>query len=174
MSKKLQFYLRRLHGITGIFPLGYFLYYHLQNMASLSSENVLFGFIFLWLPLLFHSLYGMYITYEGSINIGCYHYWRNYMYFFQRWTGFFIFLFLIWHVYIMKFGSFYASGLNNFFLFSGVILTIFHVSNGIFGFLVDMGVTVGDRAQKVAVGISMIFFIIFAIYGIHKFYSFIQ
>jgi succinate dehydrogenase / fumarate reductase cytochrome b subunit len=174
MSKKSQFYLRRLHGVTGIFPLGYFLYYHLQSMASISSENILYAFIFLWLPLLYHSLYGMYITYEGSINIGCYSYWRNYMYFFQRWTGIFIFLFLIWHVYIMKFGSFSDTTLNSFILFCGVLMSIFHVSNGIFGFLVDMGLVVGDKAQKVAVGISMIFFIIFAFYGIHKFYNFIQ
>lgn len=174
MNKKLQFYLRRLHGITGIFPLGYFLYYHLQSMQSLSSGNILFSFIFLWLPLLFHSLYGMYITYEGSINTGCYGYWRNYMYFFQRWTGIFIFLFLIWHVYVMKFSNFSGTGLNNFILFSGVLVSIFHVSNGIFGFLVDMGIVVGEKAQKVAVGISMIFFMIFAIFGVHKFYSFIQ
>ncbi len=174
MSKKLQFYLRRLHGVTGIFPLGYFLYYHLQNMSSLSSQNIILGFLFLWLPLLFHGLYGMYITYEGSINIGCYSYWRNYMYFFQRWTGIVIFIFLIWHVYIMKFSSFSAGGLNNFVLFAGVIIAIFHVANGIFGFLVDVGIVVGEKAQKVAVGISMIFFIIFAIFGIHKFYNFIQ
>jgi len=174
MSKKLQFYLRRLHGVTGIFPLGYFLYYHLQSMASISSENVIYAFLFLWLPLFYHSLYGMYITYEGSINIGCYPYWRNYMYFFQRWTGIFIFFYLIWHVYIMKFGSFSATTLNSFILFCGVLMSIFHVSNGIFGFLVDMGIVVGDKAQKVAVGISMIIFIIFAFYGIHKFYNFIQ
>lgn len=173
MNKKLQFYLRRLHGITGIFPLGYFLYYHLQRMSSISTENVFYSIIFLWLPLLFHSIYGMYITYEGSINVGCYNYLRNYMYFFQRWTGIFIFIFLIYHVFSMKTGRFDINFFENIFLFSGMLLSIYHLSNGLFGLFIDLGITVGEKAQRVAVILCFFVFIIFALYGLQKFYLFI-
>lgn len=174
MNKKLQFYLRRLHGITGIFPVGYFLLYHLREGASFSSSGMAYGLLLLWLPLLFHSLYGIFITYEGSMNICSYGYLRNYMYFLQRLTGIFIFIFLIGHVYLMKTGSFENTLFYNFFLFSGVVLAIFHFANGFFGFLIDMGATVGEKAQKVAVALSFVAFVIFAAYGIQKFFNFIQ
>jgi len=173
VEKKLQFYLRRLQGITGIFPLGYFLYFHLKDGESFSSRGFIFSLIFLWLPLLFHSIYGLYITYESGMNICCYRYLRNFMYYLQRWSGLFIILFLSYHIYIMNFGTFKSSITNEFFLFALVIISIFHFSNGIFGFLVDYGITVGDKAQKVAVLLSFMTFIFFGVYGAIKFFNFV-
>lgn len=173
MGKKIQFYLRRLQGITGIFPLGYFLYFHLKDADAFSTKGIIFSLIFLWLPLIYHSLYGLYISYEGGMNICCYKYVRNFMYFLQRWTGIFIILFLAYHLYVMKTGAFNSSTINEFFLFTLVVLAIFHFSNGIFGFLVDYGITVGDKAQKVAVFISFVVFILFGLYGVIKYFNFV-
>ncbi len=171
--KILQFYLRRLHGITGIFPIGYFLLFHLKEGQTFAEKSVLLSIIFLWLPLVYHSLYGLFITYEGGMNVCCYNYIRNYMYFLQRLTGFLIIIFLFIHVYMMKFGSYDGSFLANFILFAGVLVSIFHLANGTFGFLMDMGITIGDKAQKVAVGISFVLFVILAVYGISKYFSFV-
>lgn len=176
MTKKVrvfQFYLRRLHGITGIFPLGYFLLFHLKEGQTFMEKGIILSLLFLWLPLLYHSLYGLFITYEGGMNVCCYSYVRNYMYFLQRLTGVFIVLFLIFHIYLMKFGGYSGSYLDNFVLFSGVVISIFHLANGLFGFLMDMGITVGERAQKVAVGLSFLLFFILAIYGLTKYYNFV-
>lgn len=169
----LQFYLRRLHGLTGIFPIGYFLLFHLKEGQTFAEKGVLLSIIFLWLPLLFHSLYGLFITYEGGINICCYRYVRNYMYFLQRLTGVVIIIFLVVHIYMMKFGSYDGSFFSNFTLFAGALIAIFHLSNGLFGFLMDVGITIGEKAQKVAVSLSFVLFIILAIYGITKYFSFV-
>ncbi len=175
MSKSniLQFYLRRLHGVTGIFPIGYFLLFHLKEGQTFAEKGFIVSLIFLWLPLLYHSLYGLFITYEGGMNVCCYSYVRNYMYFLQRLTGIMLIIFLSIHIYVMKFGSYDGSNLSNFILFSGVIVSIFHLANGFFGFLMDMGITIGEKAQKVAVGLSFVLFFILALYGITKYFSFV-
>lgn len=172
-NKILQFYLRRLHGITGIFPIGYFLLFHLKDGQTFAEKGVFLSIIFLWLPLLYHSLYGLFITYEGGMNVCCYRYIRNYMYFLQRLTGIMIILFLFVHVYAMKFGGYDGSELSNIILFGGVLISIFHLANGLFGFLMDLGITIGEKAQKVAVGMSFILFIFLAVYGITKYFSFV-
>ncbi len=173
MDKKLQFYLRRLHGLTGIFPLGYFILFHLKEGSSFSSEGFLYSLMLLWLPLIYHSLYGLYIVYEGGMNICCYRYLRNVMYFLQRWTGLFIIPILIYHIYTMKFGSFGNGVADNFILFFLVVISIFHLSNGIFGFLVDFGIAAGDKAQRVAVILSFVVFISLGLWGMVKFYQLI-
>ena len=169
----LQFYLRRLHGLTGIFPIGYFLLFHLKDGQTFAEKGILLSIIFLWFPLVFHSLYGLFITYEGGMNVCCYKYVRNYMYFLQRLTGVFIILFLVLHIYMMKFGSYDGSFFSNITLFSGALIAIFHLSNGLFGFLMDAGITIGEKAQKVAVSLSFVLFIILAIYVITKYFSFV-
>lgn len=173
IDNKIQFYLRRLHGLTGIFPIGFFLFLHLKRNLTVTSEGFVFSLIFLWMPLFFHGLYGLIISYESSVNICCYRYLRNFMYFLQRWTGLFIFFFLSYHIYVMKKGVFSNNFLDEFLLFSFVIVSIFHFSNGIFGFLVDFGITVGEKAQKFAVIFSFFIFFLFGFYGAIKFLAFV-
>ncbi|GAB4432461.1 MAG: succinate dehydrogenase cytochrome B558 [bacterium] len=172
-GKILQFYLRRIHGVTGIFPIGYFLLFHLKEGQTFAEKGLVLSIIFLWLPLLYHSLYGLFITYEGGMNVCCYRYVRNYMYFLQRLTGLLIIIFLALHIYMMKFGGYDGGSFSNFVLFSGVVISIFHLSNGLFGFLMDMGITIGEKAQKVAVAISFVLFFSLALYGITKYFNFV-
>ena len=104
------FLMRKLHQITGIVPLGTFFFVHLfTNSKSMSGEQVFndsvgdihhipyllfveIGGIFL--PLLFHSIYGIFISAEARNNVFNYGYWRNWFYVFQRVTGIFLFFFL--------------------------------------------------------------------------------
>src|SRR5215203_1013036 len=97
------FLLRKLHQLTGIVPLGLFFFVHMYtNSTALNGPEIfnkhvedihnmaylLFIEIFgIFLPLLFHSIYGILISGEARHNVLGYGYARNWFYFFQRATG---------------------------------------------------------------------------------------
>ncbi|MFQ3610076.1 MAG: hypothetical protein SNJ72_01150 [Fimbriimonadales bacterium] len=113
-----NYFLHKLHSLTGIFPVGYYLVQHLflNSMAAIDPKyfnavvyffNVILPKPVLWamelfliiIPLLFHSLYGFVITYHGRANIFKYKYRENFAYTLQRVSGVVIFFFLLFHVY---------------------------------------------------------------------------
>lgn len=115
-----SFFLRRLHSLTGIIPVGAFLFEHIlvSNSTAISGPSAyarqvsflanlplvffleLFG---IWLPIAFHGLYGFYIWYRGDSNTGAYPWAGNWMYTMQRWTGGIAFIYIVWHTYTMRF-----------------------------------------------------------------------
>jgi succinate dehydrogenase / fumarate reductase, cytochrome b subunit len=115
-----SFLLRRLHSLTGIVPVGAFLFEHIliSNSTAISGPDAyarqvsflanlplvffleLFG---IWLPIAFHALYGFYIWYRGDGNAIEYPWSGNWMYTAQRWTGGISFLYIVWHTYTMRF-----------------------------------------------------------------------
>ncbi len=180
------FLLRKLHQITGIVPLGiYFLVHMYTNSTVMSGEKVfedhvtdihhlpflLFVEIFgIFLPLVFHSVYGIIISAEARNNVFNYGYGRNWFYVFQRVTGIFLFFFLTFHILNLRFGL--IPGLNLtpvaghadlafdivsrefsipwvmiLYIF-GVAATAWHLAYGIFLFAVDWGILIGEKAQK--------------------------
>jgi succinate dehydrogenase / fumarate reductase cytochrome b subunit len=118
----ISFVLRRLHSLTGIIPVGAFLFEHIlisnstaigQNGPAAYARQVsflanlplvffleLFG---IWIPIAFHALYGFYIWYRGEGNTVAYPWTGNWMYTLQRWTGGIAFAYIVWHVYTMRF-----------------------------------------------------------------------
>ncbi len=111
-----QFLLRRLQSLTGIFPVGGYLCFHLfENLAALSGPErfneivhdieklapLPYFYIIEWslilIPLLIHSLLGMMIWFSGQPNPLAYPYRRNWLYTLQRWTGGIGFLFILSH-----------------------------------------------------------------------------
>ena len=114
------FLLRKLHQITGIVPLGAFFFVHMfTNSKSMSGDRVfndavadihhipylLFVEVFgIFLPLLFHSIYGVVISGEARINNFRYGYGRNWFYTFQRITGGFLFFFIFFHILNLRLG----------------------------------------------------------------------
>lgn len=116
----ISFALRRLHSLTGIIPVGAFLFEHIlvSNSTALSGPEAyartvsflanlplvffleLFG---IWLPITFHGLYGLYIWYRGDSNVGEYPWTGNWMYTVQRWTGGIAFVYIVWHTWTMRF-----------------------------------------------------------------------
>jgi len=118
----ISFVLRRLHSLTGIIPVGAFLFEHIlisnstaigQNGPSAYARQVsflanlplvffleLFG---IWIPIAFHALYGFYIWYHGEGNTVSYPWSGNWMYTLQRWTGGIAFIYIVWHTYTMRF-----------------------------------------------------------------------
>ena len=180
------FILRKLHQLSGIFPLGIFLLEHFYtNSKALSGAGsfnkavadlqsipyillVEIGGIFI--PLIYHAVYGLVITMEARPNNLAYPYPRNWFYTIQRITGVILFFFILFHVLNFRFGV--IPGLNMrsvathpqeafeivarefrmvpiFIVYLiGITSTVWHLANGIWLFLVDWGVTIGERAQR--------------------------
>jgi succinate dehydrogenase / fumarate reductase, cytochrome b subunit len=115
-----SFVLRRLHSLSGIIPVGAFLFEHIliSNSTAINGPEAyakqvsflaglpmvtlleLFG---VWLPIAFHALYGFYIWYRGDGNATSYPWTGNWMYTAQRWTGGIAFIYILWHTYTMRF-----------------------------------------------------------------------
>lgn len=182
------FLLRKLHQITGIVPLGLFFFVHMfTNSKAMNGEAnfekavqdihdipyLLFIEIFgIFLPLLFHSIYGVIISSEARLNISNYSYGRNWFYFFQRITGGFLFFFLLFHILNFRFGlipglnqtSIAGNAAKSFDIVAaefaipwvmvlyilGIAATAWHLAYGFWLFAVDWGIVIGEKAQKYA------------------------
>ena len=124
--------LRRLHSLSGIFPIGLFLIPHLTTNSSIvwgrigghgsgvaagvetfqhevnfihSLPALLLIEIFgLWLPLAFHAVLGVYFARTGRFNTTRYAYQANWRYSWQRITGYIAFVFIFMHVASLRWG----------------------------------------------------------------------
>ncbi|MGI6091517.1 MAG: succinate dehydrogenase [Veillonellaceae bacterium] len=116
MNNNLDFYIRRVHSISGLVPIGFFLLEHIfsistvlgggaafdatvAKLAAIPAEIMLPLEIFaIAIPFLFHAIYGLYITFNAKNNQGDYGYVRNWQFYLQRMTALYLAVFLIWHV----------------------------------------------------------------------------
>lgn len=190
------FYSRKLHSLLGVIPLGFFILEHMitnfsaveggsqgfkDSVAFLNSLPLvlvleIFG---IWLPLLYHGVYGLYIAFQAKPNNGRFQTERNLRYLLQRVTGVIAFVFVIWHVYETRIqvalgnvtheelGAVMHDIVNQPVFFAlyliGVVSAAFHFSNGLWSFMVSWGITVGPRAQRVSSYICMGLFTIVSI-----------
>lgn len=179
-----DFYIRRIHSILGIVPIGIFLCLHLTLNSSAilgvdawsavidGMRNVPFiilGELFIIaVPILFHAIYGFYIVYLSDMPLLRYQYVKNWMFILQRVTAVITTIFVIDHVLFVRIltdstldvMSAMANALHTpvgFILeLIGIWASIFHFTNGIFTFLVTWGVLQGDRVQKVVSFLTML------------------
>ena len=206
------FILRKLHQLSGIVPLGLFLLEHFYtNSKALtgaadfndavkelqSIPYILFveiGGIFI--PLIYHAVYGLVITFEARPNNLAYPYSRNWFYLIQRITGIILFFFITFHVMNFRFGL--IPGLNNqsvathvpqafdivarefrmvpiFIVYViGITATVWHLANGLWLFLVDWGLTIGERAQRLTGYACIAFGAVLLLVGINAAVAFIH
>jgi len=203
----ISFVLRRLHSLTGIIPVGAFLFEHIlisnataigQNGPSAYARQVsflanlplvffleLFG---IWLPIAYHALYGFYIWYRGDSNTASYPWSGNWMYTLQRWTGAIAFIYIVWHVYTMRFlGSdlhlrpdlsfgkvqheVFQTPLFLFYVV-GLIAASWHFAYGIWLFSAKWGIVSGDKAQKRLLALCLVFFFVLTGVGLVSLTSF--
>ncbi|WP_263408653.1 succinate dehydrogenase [Terriglobus tenax] len=175
-----SFVWRRLHSLTGIIPIGAFLVEHIVSNFEIVNgpvayaKQVLFlnslplvrvlewGFIFI--PLLFHALYGVFIAVRGRTNVNVYPWAGNWMYLSQRVTGLIAFAYIVQHVLRQRFmgvslpehpGLAYAKvqyELMNPWMFAiyciAMIATCWHFAYGIWLFAAKWGITPGEVARK--------------------------
>ncbi len=190
------FYSRKLHSLLGIIPLGFFLLEHMITNFS-AVEGGPEGFrdavkwinslplvlaleiLFIWLPLLYHGVYGTYIAFQAKPNNNRFKHERNLRYTLQRVTGIIALFFIGWHVWETRIqvslGNVTHEGLGKWmhdivtqpvyfiiYLIS-VIAVSYHFTNGLWSFMVSWGITVGPRAQRVSSYICMGLFVIVAV-----------
>ena len=179
-----DFYIRRIHSILGIVPIGIFLCLHLTLNSSAifgvdawsavidgmrSVPFIILGELFIIaIPILFHAVYGFYIVYLSDMPLLRYQYVKNWMFILQRVTAVITTIFVIDHVLFVRIltdstldvMSAMANALHTpvgFILeLIGIWASIFHFTNGIFTFLVTWGVLQGDRIQKVVSLLTML------------------
>ena len=206
------FLLRKLHQLTGIVPLGIFFFVHMYtNSTAMSGARVfnehvqdihnmpylIFIEIFgIFLPLLFHSVYGVIISSEARANPGSYGYARNWFYVFQRVTGVFLFFFLLFHILNFRFGLIpglnlepiagnadkaYAIVAGEFqntgiliLYFLGVVATAWHLAYGFWLFAVDWGIVIGEKAQRIALYACVALSIFLSAVGINAAMAFVK
>ena len=112
-----SFFWHKLHSLTGIIPVGFYMVQHLtlnsftlggpdkfngvvRFFASLPPHILYAMLIFIvWGPLVFHAVYGLFIANRAMPNLSnaAYRWRENRMYTYQRWSGIFIFFFLAYH-----------------------------------------------------------------------------
>ncbi|MEH6989173.1 MULTISPECIES: succinate dehydrogenase cytochrome b558 subunit [Bacillales] len=202
MAGNREFFNRRLHSLLGVIPVGLFLVQHLVvnhfatggeesfNNAAHFMESLPFR-IFLetfviYLPLLFHAIYGLYIAFTAKNNTTRYGYFRNWMFMLQRVSGVITLVFVAWHVWETRVQAAFGAEVNfqmmenilsNPFMFwfyiIGVISAIFHFANGLWSFLVSWGLTVSPRSQVISTYVTIGIFIALSIVGVRALTAFI-
>lgn len=193
---KNEFLIRRIHSLCGLIPVGAYMVIHLTANASIlngveSFQNVVYQihslgnllpaveWIFIYIPILFHALFGFVFIYTGKSNLSRYRTIGNYRYTLQRITGMIAFVFIFWHVLHLnglihadwfREGIADAVGLAQFRPYNaastaaralqnpivmgayiiGVLACVFHFANGLWTMGITWGVWVTPPAQKLA------------------------
>ncbi len=173
-----SFWLKRLHSLAGVLPIGAFLLEHMFTNAFIiqgpDAYNEKIEFLrsipylpiieitVIGLPILYHAFYGFYIWFSGKSNLRWYPHAANYLYTLQRWTGLITFVYILYHVYETRIvNAMYGTEVSYarmqqimqnplvfWFYIVGLLSTCFHFANGLWGFCISWGITVGPKAQR--------------------------
>ncbi len=198
-----RFILARLHSLTGIVPLGAFLLEHLYSnavaMHGAAAYNrqvatlqgipfvAVLEVVLIFIPLLYHAIYGLSLAFLSRHNVGSYGYQHNWRFFLQRLSGIVTLVFVVYHLWAIRvqalvFGTevnfqAVAQHVSSPWIFSfyvlGVISTAFHFSNGLWAGLITWGFTVGQRAQRRSAIVLMLVFALLSLIGVGSLAAFL-
>jgi succinate dehydrogenase cytochrome b subunit len=164
---------------------------NVYKIHSLGRFLPIVEWAFIFAPILFHAIVGVWIVVSMSPNTAAYPYMANRRYTWQRITGMIAFVFIMWHVFHMhgwfhnqewlsdvafpyggaQFRPFNAAStagkaLQNGIVFAlyavGVLSCVFHLSNGIWTMGITWGVWTSPRAQSWALKACAVFGILLA------------
>lgn len=202
MAGNREYFNRRLHSLLGVIPVGLFLTQHLVvnhfatkgeeafNSASHFMESLPFRYFLeifiIFLPMLYHAIYGLYIAFTAKSNVNNFNTFRNWMFVLQRITGVITFIFVIWHVWETRIAAAFGAEVNfqmmenilanpfmlAFYLIC-VVATVFHFANGLWSFFVSWGITVTPRSQQISTYVTMAFFVVLSIVGVRALLAFV-
>jgi succinate dehydrogenase / fumarate reductase, cytochrome b subunit len=191
--RETSYLLRKLHSLSGIVPVGAFLAEHFwSNSAALVSAakynetsqelqtipfRVFVEWAFIFLPILYHGGYGIYIWLRGESNVSQYPWVKNWLYTFQRYSGLVAFAYIGWHVYTQRWlthgMSTYAEMAQQLlnpwalvFMIVGVVASSFHLGVGIWNFLCKWGLAATVRAQRAAGQLGVVIGVVFSCVGV--------
>ncbi|MEY8348735.1 succinate dehydrogenase cytochrome b558 subunit [Bacillus cereus] len=198
-----EYTFRKWHSLMGVIPVGVFLTQHLvvNNFATRGAEafnkaahfmellpfRYALEIFIIFLPILYHAIYGLYIAFTATNNAKSYSYFRNWMFVFQRISGVFTLIFIAWHVWQTRIQALLgaqvnydmmADILNNPAMFGfylvGVISTIFHFANGLWTFCISWGITVSPRSQRISTYVTLAIFLGLSYVGVSALLAFID
>ncbi|MDQ1144824.1 MAG: succinate dehydrogenase cytochrome b558 subunit [Bacillus sp. (in: firmicutes)] len=203
MAGNREFANRRLHSLLGVIPIGVFLTQHLVVNHFITggpeSFNKAAGFmgslpfrivletVIIYLPLLFHAIYGLYIAFTAKSNVKRFGFFRNWMFMLQRVTGVITLIFITWHVWQTRVAAAFGAEvsydmmhniLTSPFMFVfylvGILSAIFHFANGLWSFLVSWGITVSPRSQVISTYVTVGVFVVLSFIGIQTLIEFVK
>src|SRR5689334_20477161 len=182
MNGPAHFLLRRLHSLTGLVFGGYLVVHLLVNATIAQGGNVyqtqvdkihslpflpVIEWTFIYLPILYHTIYGIWITVTGQPNVANYPYAKNWFYLLQRISALVIIAFMAFHVLSLKYGLFgtnlsfephralgtvgrhFDHGFLVWFVYPiGILASCYHLANGFWTAAITWGLTVSDCAIK--------------------------
>ena len=204
MSKDREFLWRRLHSLLGVIPVGLFLVFHLSlNFTAVGGEQayndatgvmelvphsllLLVEWVVIYIPLMFHAFYGVFIAFTATPNTGRFSTYRNWMFSLQRFTGVFLVIFIAWHIFQTRIQKALGDEVNfnmmeeivsNPFMLGfyivGILSATFHLTNGLWAFLVSWGITQSPQSQKIATYVTNILFVILSVVGVAAILAFV-
>lgn len=196
-----EFVFRRLHTLAGVIPVGLFLLEHLFTNATATRGSAAYNsavgtleelpflhyveFLFIFAPLVYHGVYGLYVAFTSGYNAGQYSWARNVMFVLQRVTGVITFVFVIFHLWTTRFSGkaptfamvhdlLTTNPAYLWFMVIGVLAATFHFANGLWSFFIHWGITVGARAQRVSAYTMMVVFVVLAGIGVSALYALVR
>ncbi|MGG0644711.1 succinate dehydrogenase cytochrome b558 subunit [Sporosarcina gallistercoris] len=201
MVRESEFYWRRLHSLLGIIPIGLFVTQHLIinhfatrgaesfNTAAHFIENLPFIYFLEWfviyIPLMFHAFYGVYLAFTSKNNVQRYGTFRNWMFMLQRVTGVFLVIFIAWHIYETRIQKLFGAEVNFdmmaeifsnplmiVFYALGILAATFHLANGVWSFLVTWGLAQSPRSQTIVTYVTLAIFVILSVIGMRALFAF--
>jgi len=175
-----SFFWRKLHSLTGIIPIGAFLVEHIISnfetwngpLAYAQQVKFLNGlplvrileWAFIFIPLLYHALYGVFIWLRGRSNVNVYPWAGNWGYLAQRYTGLIALVYIAYHVWTQRFSGVHlpthpgaafhkvqvelSHPLILAFYVVAMIATCWHFAYGVWLFAAKWGITPGVRSRR--------------------------
>jgi succinate dehydrogenase / fumarate reductase cytochrome b subunit len=200
-----SFIWRKLHSLLGIIPIGAFLLEHLLSNFEALKGPLAYGaqvkflnslplvrvleWVFIFLPLMYHAGYGIYIWLRGKSNVVYYPWAGNWMYVAQRYTGLIAFAYILQHVIRQRFmGTMlpenpYAAfhkvqvELSNPWMVAvyaiAMIAICWHFAYGIWLFAAKWGITPGEIARKRLGYACAAFGLLLAVMGLASIWAFV-
>ncbi|YAR62981.1 succinate dehydrogenase cytochrome b558 subunit [Bacillus cytotoxicus] len=198
-----EYTFRKWHSLMGVIPVGVFLTQHLvvNNFATRGAEafnkaahfmellpfRYALEIFVIFLPILYHAIYGLYIAFTAKNNAISYSYFRNWMFVFQRISGVITLIFISWHVWETRIQAamgqqvnydMMANILGNPVMFGfylvGVVSTIFHFANGLWTFCISWGITVSPRSQRISTYVTLAIFLGLSYVGVSALLAFVD
>jgi len=193
----------KLHSLSGIVPIGAFLVEHIiSNFETLNgplayAQQVKFlnslplvrvlEWAFIFIPLAFHALYGLFIAFRGRVSVNVYPWASNWMYVSQRITGVIAFLYIVQHVWRQRFSGISLPEnpgaafhkvqveLSNPWMLAiyviAMIATTWHFAYGIWLFAAKWVITPGDKARKKFGYVCTVFGLALCLMGLASIYA---